>query len=135
MLTTVGCAGKDLVTVRTLESRNWLGRTQHELVSAWGEPAGEELDVEGRLVLVYNGATRQKLYFPAPEHRVPDERIPEGFADIGAGPASRTSYVRGAIARFHVDDEGIIKEYWIHPTLKQIPLPSERRRKTGAAGQ
>ena len=126
VLTTAGCAGSNMVTVKTLESRNWVGRTQDELVRAWGEPAGEELDVQGRRVLVYRGLTREKTYFPAPEHRVPDESVPEGFVDIGAGPASRTSYARGVVARFHIDDQGIVREYWTHPTLRRMPLPPPR---------
>ena len=126
LLATVGCAGRNMVTVKTLESRSWIGRTERELVWSWGEPADRELDTIGRQVLVYQGSTREKIYFPAPEHRIPDHGTSEGFVDIGAGPASRTSYKWGAIARFHIDGQGIVREYWTHPELSRWPLPPPR---------
>ena len=128
MLATVGCAERKMITVRTLESRSWIGRTENELVKAWGEPVGQEIDGEGRRVLVYDGSTRERIYFPAPEHRVPDGSVPAGFVEIDAGAASRTPHTWGVIARFHIDDDGIVREYWMHPALKRMPLPPPRGR-------
>jgi hypothetical protein len=127
------CVSRGLSTsVRTLDESPrpqspWIGRSQEELVAAWGQPAVSEADGEGGSILVY-------------------ERPREWEYDLRDAPTTLEdetplvldhSINRRTAAKFWVGKDGKVYRVWLEEKMWKAgyPLPPRSGATTEAAGR
>jgi hypothetical protein len=105
-----------VIDTADLPAHPWIGKLESSVLDDWGRPPTREPDGRGGVVLSYRGKSRVESSEAVHPHSDPKNPT---RTETPPSPFGRETVVReaGVVARFWVNDEGMVYRVWFAPAV------------------